>query len=279
MRGTQCRETLFFRLPSSDDCFLCLRPDSNLADFCGDAIITSTNTCLQGIHQRNWWGFSGKRSADASLHENYLGHRGESRLAGHCRGVLTNGLPPGECLLTETKDVPPSPGVQSPPYSYIAHIVVPNHPDGRLARETRPLSGGHKTEFVDSREEAENILHQALTAAFVSLNACNDKIETVALPAVGCGCRGYPAATAIRIILDSIVQVITTNACLKYIEIRFCSTPEFLGCVSECTNRSLIISDETEIEQLLFGGMSLAAYTQEKKLESCPTSNAHCTLA
>ncbi|CAD7923357.1 unnamed protein product, partial [Amoebophrya sp. A120] len=48
---------------------LVLRPDSDLADFEGQVIVTSTNRQLQGARLRNWWGFAGRKSADVALHD------------------------------------------------------------------------------------------------------------------------------------------------------------------------------------------------------------------
>ena len=61
--------------------YICLRPNSNLADFPGEAIMTSTNNKLEGVRRKNWWGFSGRKSADADLNARYLNRIGESDLA------------------------------------------------------------------------------------------------------------------------------------------------------------------------------------------------------
>ena len=85
--------------------FLCLR-EAFLEEFDGDAIITSANPRFEGTQRKNWWGFAGKQSADASLHNLYTDNKGESRLALHCRRELRkqNNLRPGTLLLTKTAD-------------------------------------------------------------------------------------------------------------------------------------------------------------------------------
>lgn len=45
---------------------------ANIENFEGDYVVTSTNRRLEGIQRRNWWGFAGRSSVDATLHQYYL---------------------------------------------------------------------------------------------------------------------------------------------------------------------------------------------------------------
>uniref|UniRef100_A0A0G4FWY4 Uncharacterized protein n=1 Tax=Chromera velia CCMP2878 TaxID=1169474 RepID=A0A0G4FWY4_9ALVE len=68
----------FFRQCTSDlesdgHCvFVCFRL-GNVTEFRGDAVVSSGNRRLEGTVRRNWWGFAGRRSADASLYEHNAG--------------------------------------------------------------------------------------------------------------------------------------------------------------------------------------------------------------
>lgn len=44
---------------------------ADIADFKGDVILTSTNRRLEGVYRQNWWGFAGKKSADAAVHDRW----------------------------------------------------------------------------------------------------------------------------------------------------------------------------------------------------------------
>ena len=44
-----------------------------IQSFRGNYLVTSTNRRLEGIHRKNWWGFSGRPSCDAALHGLYNG--------------------------------------------------------------------------------------------------------------------------------------------------------------------------------------------------------------
>ncbi len=123
------RKAKFYKM---GDKYLCLRPDSDLAGFEGDAIITSTNRYLEGCYRKNWYGYAGLHSADAALHQQYMGRNPESALARHCRSKQKS-IEFGQCLITRVKDCEVSNPqwqrlpMSRPAYSYIAHTVVPPH--------------------------------------------------------------------------------------------------------------------------------------------------------
>ncbi|CAK0900147.1 unnamed protein product [Prorocentrum cordatum] len=127
--------------------FLCVT-QANLEDFVGDAIATSTNRRLEGAHRRNWWGFAGRRSADAALHARA-----------------------GAELL-------------------------------RLCHErASELRFGEAADFVEAPEAAE-----LLRRSYAELlrTAAELGVQSLACPAIGCGCRGYPVREAAEVALRAV---------------------------------------------------------------------------
>jgi len=80
-----------------------------IQEFQGDYIVTSTNRRLEGIHRKNWWGFAGGSSCDASLHEQYQSFpTWRNFLVTSSRNALKGSqysdssmLPFGACIITQ----------------------------------------------------------------------------------------------------------------------------------------------------------------------------------
>lgn len=45
--------------------------EADVTDFAGDVLINSTSSRLEGTQRKNWWGFAGRKSADAALHAKF----------------------------------------------------------------------------------------------------------------------------------------------------------------------------------------------------------------
>ncbi|CAK0900146.1 unnamed protein product [Prorocentrum cordatum] len=163
--------------------FLCVT-QANLEDFVGDAIATSTNRRLEGAHRRNWWGFAGRRSADAALHA-----RAGAELLRLCHERASE-LRFGEVLAT-----PAGPRLDA---QHVLHTAVPSHPAGR---DPRPLPASQAADFVEAPEAAE-----LLRRSYAELlrTAAELGVQSLACPAIGCGCRGYPVREAAEVALRAV---------------------------------------------------------------------------
>ncbi|CAE8703483.1 unnamed protein product, partial [Polarella glacialis] len=114
-------------------------------------------------------------------------------------------------------------------------------------------------------------------------------IESVALPAIGCGCRGYPLDEAIETGLQEILRALDcdnssnnnsdnnsnsnsnnnrgnsprVSGGLRYIEMRFWDTATFRRWLHKCEHEFDSCS-ETEVKAALWDGRSLEEYTERK---------------
>ena len=271
-------QVYYFRcVPSGDGGqkarYLCIRPDADLTSFEGDAVITSTNPRFEGVMRKNWWGFAGKSSADASLHKLFADERtGSSKLAAVCSRHQSS-LVPGEVLITDVAQLRKS------NFSYVAHVTLPNHPAGDLANDPRPIANEIGIQTASSAEEAEETLRKSVAAAFCQLG-CNsssgrNKVESVALPAVGCGCRGYPDAVAAKIvyncILDNVEKSANSNSDIRYVEVRCWATLTFRAWRDVMLAESKVTQcSYEEVCGDLFDGGTLLEYTKKKRQDdSC----------
>mmetsp|Transcript_93724 Transcript_93724/g.264577 ORF Transcript_93724/g.264577 Transcript_93724/m.264577 type:complete len:267 (-) Transcript_93724:26-826(-) len=237
--------------------FLCLAQE-NLEDWVGDAIATSTNRHFEGIHRRNWWGFAGRRSADAALHERV----GDGFLVHACRAQARE-LPFGEVLVTEA-----GPNLRA---RHVLHTVVPCHP---RTRDPRPLPPARAADFATSAEHAEELLaasYSALIRAAAGLTA-----QTLCCPALGCGCRGFPLEVAARVGLDALAAPVALAVSLQeepskastcpvpYVEVRFWENRVFDAWLEECARRDLVACEAREVEEALWGGEPLHVWHERE---------------
>jgi len=229
--------------------YLCLAQEG-LADFPGDAIATSTNRRLEGTFRRNWWGFAGRRSADASLHE-----RAGPELLRSCHAVLQE-LPAGHVLTTHA-----GPRLSA---DHVLHTVVPSHPAGR---DPRPLPEEQAADFAQGEEQALDTLDVAYKA--ILRRAGQLKVGSLACPAIGSGCRGYPVRDAAEVGLRAILE----DDQVPYVEIRFWAQNAFTAWIEECKRRDIPICDEQEVADMLWEGESLAKWREKQRIavrDSCP---------
>lgn len=230
--------------------FLCLSQE-NLEDWVGDALATSTNRRLEGVLRRNWWGFAGRRSADAALHA-----RAGDFLVQACRNQASE-LAFGATLVTAA-----GPHLQA---QHVLHTAVPSHPAGR---DPRPLPQEQAEEIVDA-EHAELLLgtsYAGVISAAASLGA-----QSLCCPAIGCGCRGYPLDTAARIGLRAVAGA----SAVPYVEVRFWERRAFDAWEEAVGQASLQPCAEQEAMDALWGGEPLALW-QERKQRAAEA--ARCTV-
>jgi len=190
--------------------FLCLSLE-NLVDWAGDAIVTSTNRRLEGCSRRNWWGFAGKSSADADLHEKV-----GPALLSSCR-FQASSLPFGTVLVTDAPTVLKT--------RYILHTAVPTHPCSRLSHSWhREMAPELVSDFVNDNTEAEELLRLSFTKV---LETCASlQVESLGCPAIGSGCRGYPVDISASVGLDVLLSPKFGNIAephhpTSYVEVRF----------------------------------------------------------
>mmetsp|Transcript_33159 Transcript_33159/g.104998 ORF Transcript_33159/g.104998 Transcript_33159/m.104998 type:complete len:248 (+) Transcript_33159:38-781(+) len=219
--------------------FLCIA-QGNLEDFVGDAIVTSTNCRLEGTHRRNWWGFIGRKSADAALHE-----KAGPQLLQACREKAAE-LPFGTVLVT-----PAGPKLAA---RYVLHTAVPSHPAGR---DPRPLPAAQAADFATA-EAAVQVLREGY--AEVLRQAAGVRAETLACPAVGCGIRGYPIDEAARIGLEAIAH----NSAVPYVEVRIWDRMTFETWRQECSKMGLTPCTEDMVESSLWDGEPLASWQAKR---------------
>eukprot|EP00435_Cladocopium_sp_Y103_P073223 s240_g42.t2 len=125
-------------------------------------LATSASRHLEGTLRRNWWGFAGRKSADASLHE-----KAGPELLAACRAQASY-LGFGEA-------------------SYVLHTVVPGHPS---SRDPRPMPLDRAADYASDDAEAERLLRQSfagilakswdshgIVIAFVCCKECNSFAE------------------------------------------------------------------------------------------------------
>eukprot|EP00747_Dinoflagellata_sp_TGD_P221187 gnl/TRDRNA2_/TRDRNA2_93059_c0_seq2.p1 gnl/TRDRNA2_/TRDRNA2_93059_c0~~gnl/TRDRNA2_/TRDRNA2_93059_c0_seq2.p1 ORF type:complete len:248 (+),score=42.02 gnl/TRDRNA2_/TRDRNA2_93059_c0_seq2:37-780(+) len=232
--------------------FLCLAQEG-LEDFVGDAIATSTNRRLEGTFRRNWWGFAGRKSADAALHE-----KAGPALLQACRKHSSE-LPFGVVLVTAA-----GPNLQ---VRHVLHTAVPSHPSGR---DPRPLPPAQESDFAEAPEAAL----RALAAAYAALlqQAAKLGAESLACPAIGAGCRGYPLEATAQIGLDALARA---DPVVPYIEVRFWAHAAFIAWRDECARIGLASCEETEVADCLWEGEPLATWYERRKREASASS---CTL-
>lgn len=229
--------------------FLCLT-QGRLEEFVGDAIATSTNCRLEGIHRKNWWGFVGKKSADAALHEKV----GPSLLQ-ECHSKATE-LPFGSVLTTAAG---PKMGV-----GYVLHTAVPSHAGGR---DPRPMSAQQAGDFA-YHEEAMQYLTRSYGEVLKA--AAELETESLACPAIGCGCRGYPVEDAARIGLHALAE----DRAVPYIEVRILDWLTYSAWQQECIRLGLKACTEGDVKEALWEGEPLASWHERRVAErrriSCP---------
>lgn len=241
--------------------FLCLAR-ANLEDWAGDAIATSTNRRLEGNIRRNWWGFAGRKSADAALHE-----RAGDFLARACRQQVAE-LDYGAVLVTKAG---PNLGT-----AYVLHTTVPSHPAGQ---DSRPLPPHHAGDYTEP-EEAEELLGRSYDE--VLRTASELGVESLCCSAIGCGFRGFPLDVAASIGLGALGR---RSHGVPYVEVRFWEYRAFFAWREEATERcpELSLCDDEAlavVEAALWEGEGLAARSlrQRKKSEPAATCFSSCPL-
>lgn len=230
--------------------FLCLAQES-LEDWTGDAIVTSTNRHLEGTIRRNWWGFTGRRSADAALHA-----RAGDFLVNACRAQVSQ-LRFGDVVVTDA-----GPNLQA---FHVLHTAVPNHPAGR---DPRPLPKGQAEDYVGVRQ-AEALLSKSYTALLQVAEEL--RVESLCLPAIGCGCRGYPSTSAAHIGLG---VLLAHGSHIPYVEVRFWDQNTFSAWNQECNQLGLSPCIGDDAARSGWGPEHLAARFEQKKRKAsgyqCP---------
>ncbi|CAK9097875.1 unnamed protein product [Durusdinium trenchii] len=182
--------------------FLCLA-DADLAEWPGEALATSTNRHLEGTLRRNWWGFAGRKSADAALHE-----KAGPELLAECRAQASS-LKFGEVVVTK------APNLKA---RYVLHTVVPGHPS---SKDPRPMPVDRAADYASDVAEAQQLLRQSfrgLVAKAVELNA-----KSFCCPAIGSGIRGFPASFVAKEGLHLLVPQAEGSIAqeVPYVEVRF----------------------------------------------------------
>eukprot|EP00933_Yihiella_yeosuensis_P029269 TRINITY_DN22942_c1_g2_i1.p1 TRINITY_DN22942_c1_g2~~TRINITY_DN22942_c1_g2_i1.p1 ORF type:complete len:260 (+),score=50.22 TRINITY_DN22942_c1_g2_i1:35-781(+) len=241
------RRFCYRRCQQGADIFLCLAQEG-LENFVGDALVTSTNCRLEGINRRNWWGFAGRRSADAALHEK----AGPSLLQA-CHAVAEE-LTHGVVIVT--------PGGPNLKVSSVLHVAVPSHPDGR---DPRPLPPHMAAEYVDP-QDALLLLRNTYKSALQ--RATELHVKSLACPAIGCGCRGFPLAEAAEIGLAAIVD----ESSVPFIEVRFWDHATFMTWREKTKELGLEPCEEYEVQNSLWGGETLEHWSEKKQKSEKLTS-------
>jgi len=130
--------------------FLGLR-QAPIQEFQGEYIVNSTNRRLEGIHRKNWWGFAGRSSCDASLHGVYQSSQtwrdflvtASRRALKESPHIDNSLLPFGACLVTQA-------GPLLSKVKKVVHTCVPRYPSDQAEphlQTTLPHA------WVASREE------------------------------------------------------------------------------------------------------------------------------
>mmetsp|Transcript_126526 Transcript_126526/g.252861 ORF Transcript_126526/g.252861 Transcript_126526/m.252861 type:complete len:245 (+) Transcript_126526:57-791(+) len=220
--------------------FLCVA-QGNLEDFVGDALATSTNRRLEGALRRNWWGFIGRRSADAALHEK----AGPSLL--HDCKALAQELPFGTVLAT-------SPG-SALSVRHVLHTAVPSHPAGR---DPRPMPSTQAGDFATTPAEAMSLLQ----CSYCELLRCAAALEakSLACPAIGCGIRGYPMEEAAEIGLRLIVE----DVVVPYVEVRIWDWVTFKVWQESCCKLGLESCNAADVMGTLWDGETLENWQKKR---------------
>ncbi|CAK9097879.1 unnamed protein product [Durusdinium trenchii] len=168
-----------------------------------EALATSTNRHLEGTLRRNWWGFAGRKSADAALHE-----KAGPELLAECRAQASS-LKFGEVVVTK------APNLKA---RYVLHTVVPGHPS---SKDPRPMPVDRAADYASDVAEAQQLLRQSfrgLVAKAVELNA-----KSFCCPAIGSGIRGFPASFVAKEGLHLLVPQAEGSIAqeVPYVEVRF----------------------------------------------------------
>eukprot|EP00927_Polykrikos_kofoidii_P077288 TRINITY_DN74242_c0_g1_i1.p1 TRINITY_DN74242_c0_g1~~TRINITY_DN74242_c0_g1_i1.p1 ORF type:complete len:267 (-),score=30.43 TRINITY_DN74242_c0_g1_i1:45-815(-) len=234
--------------------FLCLAQE-NIEDWVGDAIATSTNRRLEGVVRRNWWGFTGRRGADAALHD-----RAGEFLVRACH-EQTSELAFGRVLVTSA-----GPGL--PQVGRLLHTAVPSHPAGR---DPRPLPPHQAAEYMEA-EEAEEFLAQSFSALLSTATELD--IKSLCCPAIGCGCRGFPLDVAARIGLDALAG----DHQIPYVEVRFWDHSTFMTWLEASRALpSLAPCEDSHVREALWDGLSLSTWSEQRRRREAAGASG-CTL-
>mmetsp|Transcript_45681 Transcript_45681/g.102259 ORF Transcript_45681/g.102259 Transcript_45681/m.102259 type:complete len:259 (-) Transcript_45681:140-916(-) len=234
----------FFQRPYGG--YLCLA-DADLAEWAGEALATSTNKNLEGILRRNWWGFAGRRSADAALHE-----RAGPELLEACRSQASM-LDFGMVLTTA------APNLKA---RFLLHTVVPGHPQ---SRDPRPMPADRAAEYAPSDAVAEQLLQQSFEG--VLQRAAELGARSLCCPAFGCGVRGFPPKVAARIGLNVLADPATPPR-VPYVEVRFWDHGVLHAWMQEASeSRQLVEVEEMQVREELWQGESLAAWIDKAEAE------------
>eukprot|EP00403_Amphidinium_massartii_P005935 CAMPEP_0178371122 /NCGR_PEP_ID=MMETSP0689_2-20121128/662_1 /TAXON_ID=160604 /ORGANISM="Amphidinium massartii, Strain CS-259" /LENGTH=233 /DNA_ID=CAMNT_0019990979 /DNA_START=1 /DNA_END=698 /DNA_ORIENTATION=- len=215
-----------FRTPSGG--FLCIARD-RLELWIGDAIATSTNPRLEGAFRRNWWGFIGRKSADAALHE-----LAGPELVAACRA---------KAPALSWAQVVTTPAGKALKADYVLHTTVPSYP---LSRDPRPLPPVQASDFVADDAEAWRLLAESFRNIMDA--AASMRMQSMCLPAIGCGCRGYPVDKAAKVGLNVILAQHSSavdvaakeGAKVPYLEIRILENVTFDLWVKEARGREIL---------------------------------------
>lgn len=148
----------------------------NLIDAKTEAVVSSANRNLEGSERlRSWWNFAGKLSSDAAIHE-----KAGPELLKLLRKIPKQKdgyrMSEGSAVLTASGDMNNC--------SYIIHCVVPMIAPGYSSSQTI---------FEHELDKLKN--------AYSEIFALCKKhsIDSVALPAIGCGANGWQVDVAAKI--------------------------------------------------------------------------------
>ncbi|CAK8985919.1 unnamed protein product [Durusdinium trenchii] len=149
------------------------------------------------------WGFAGRKSADAALHE-----KAGPELLAECRAQASS-LKFGEVVVTK------APNLKA---RYVLHTVVPGHPS---SKDPRPMPVDRAADYASDVAEAQQLLRQSfrgLVAKAVELNA-----KSFCCPAIGSGIRGFPASFVAKEGLHLLVPQAEGSIAqeVPYVEVRF----------------------------------------------------------
>eukprot|EP00931_Biecheleriopsis_adriatica_P081145 TRINITY_DN54496_c0_g1_i1.p1 TRINITY_DN54496_c0_g1~~TRINITY_DN54496_c0_g1_i1.p1 ORF type:complete len:234 (+),score=38.44 TRINITY_DN54496_c0_g1_i1:110-811(+) len=208
--------------------------------------------------RRNWWGFVGRRSADAALHE-----KAGPELVEACRAKASY-LAAGQILVTDA-----GPRLSA---KYVLHTVVPGHPS---SRDPRPMPPERAAEYAADEDEAAQILERCFAGLLAT--AAELGVESLCCPAIGCGCRGYPADVAAKIALGTLApEDLSGELPVPYVEVRFWDHGVLAAWMHEASScRGLVECEESEVMSQLWQGDPLDVWADKKRQAASPSS---CSL-
>eukprot|EP00532_Pseudo-nitzschia_australis_P005329 CAMPEP_0168180884 /NCGR_PEP_ID=MMETSP0139_2-20121125/10835_1 /TAXON_ID=44445 /ORGANISM="Pseudo-nitzschia australis, Strain 10249 10 AB" /LENGTH=320 /DNA_ID=CAMNT_0008101251 /DNA_START=68 /DNA_END=1030 /DNA_ORIENTATION=+ len=203
-----------------------------------DAITVSSNPSLTGNLQPNYWRFSGRTNTNGAVRK-----KGGTDLDFHCEQVLENSvkitnrdqrrdaphlLPVGEAVTTPA-------GKNLPNAKHVIHVVVPDritHYDGNEDCVSASCVGDAQTttsgyDCADDKDADTNagidILIVQLRMSYASVLECAEKdagAERLAIPALGCGIKGWNHRVSARVAGEAIQKYFCGGKAKANIEMR-----------------------------------------------------------